>query len=224
MPQSAPAGRDGRRLVKYGLFTAALMAIVIVPFILLGTSLEAWSFGIMQSAASRWAIALAGGGLLAVDILLPVPSTVVAAGLGALLGAPLGIAATAVGLTIGCAIGFFLGRALGHDFALRELGAADFNYLARLLDRYGLWLLAACRPVPVLAEASVIAAGVMGMRPTPVLIVTALANLGFSFVYAGLGASAEGLGTFLAAFAVSLALPGIALLVAKRVRASQEEH
>jgi uncharacterized membrane protein YdjX (TVP38/TMEM64 family) len=203
------------------LFAVVLLAIVIVPFALFGTSLEAWTFGLMETTASRAALGVAGSALLAADILLPVPSTVMAAGLGALLGAPLGIAATALGLTLGCAMGFFLGKALGHDFALRELGPTDFAYLANLLDRYGLWLLALCRPVPVLAEASVIAAGVMGMRALPVLIVTALANLGFAAVYAGLGASAEGPHGFLAAFALSLALPGIALLVAKRMRAPQ---
>jgi uncharacterized membrane protein YdjX (TVP38/TMEM64 family) len=203
------------------LFAVVLLAIVIVPFALFGTSLEAWTFGLKKGTASRAALGVAGSALLAADILLPVPSTVMAAGLGALLGAPLGIAATALGLTLGCAMGFFLGKALGHDFALRELGPTDFAYLANLLDRYGLWLLALCRPVPVLAEASVIAARVMGLRALPVLIVTALANLVFAAVYAGLGASAEGPHGFLAAFVLSLALPGIALLVAKRMRAPQ---
>jgi uncharacterized membrane protein YdjX (TVP38/TMEM64 family) len=212
-----------RRTLKYGLFAACLIAIVVVPFVLFGTSLEGWTFGLMESSRPAAFIAAVGALLLAVDIVLPIPSTVVAAGLGALLGAPLGIAAAAIGLTAGCVVGYGLGRYLGHDFALRELGPSDFAYLSGLLDRYGLWLLAACRPVPVLAEASVIAAGVVGMRPIPVLVVTALANIGFAIVYAGLGASAEGLSGFLAAFAASLALPGIALLVAKRVRASHAE-
>jgi hypothetical protein len=60
----------------------------------------------------------------------------------------------------------------------------------------------------------------MGMPARPVLFVTALANLGFAAVYAGLGAAAEGLAGFLAAFAASLAIPGIALLAANRARRS----
>ena len=58
--------------------------------------------------------------------------------------------------------------------------------------------------VPVLAEASVIAAGIMGMPAGRVMLVTGLANLGFAGVYAGLGASAEGTSGFLLAFAASL--------------------
>ena len=211
-----------RRALRYAILFLALVAIVIVPFLIFGSSLEAWTFGIISPSRSAPVIAIAGIVLLMADVLLPIPSTFVASGLGALLGAPLGIIATAIGLTVGCAIGFWLGRYLGHDFAERELGMGDFNYLAGLLDRYGLPVLALCRPVPVLAEASVIAAGILGMRASSVLIVTGLANLGFAGVYAGLGAAAEGMGGFLAAFAASLAIPGIALLAAKSARVSFE--
>ena len=58
------------------------------------------------------------------------------------------------------------------------------------------------------------------MRAWPVLIVTSLANLGFASVYAGLGSAAEGPAGFLAAFAASLLLPAVALIIAKRARVS----
>lgn len=222
MANSTQATRISRRAVKYGIFATILLAIIIVPFVLFGTSLEDWTFGLMDAERSAPFIALVGTLLLAADVVLPVPSTVIAAGLGAMLGAPLGIAATALGLTIGCAIGYTLGRWLGHDFAERELGKADFAYLSGLLARYGLPLLALARPVPVLAEASVIAAGVLGLKASTVLLVTGLANIGFATVYAGLGATAEGLTGFLLAFALSLAIPGIALLVANRIRKAHD--
>ncbi|MEG6507773.1 VTT domain-containing protein [Methyloligella sp. 2.7D] len=217
------AAKPGRRAVKYALLFLTLIAIVIVPFLLFGTSLEAWTFGLIAPERSAPVIATAGIALLLVDVLLPIPSTFVAAGLGAMLGAPLGIAITAIGLTAGCGVGFLLGRLLGRDLAERELGLADYRYLATMLRRYGLPVLALCRPVPVLAEASIIAAGIMGMRPGRVLAVTGLANLGFAGVYAGLGATAEGMGGFLLAFAASLAIPGIALLVARYVQRRHEQ-
>jgi uncharacterized membrane protein YdjX (TVP38/TMEM64 family) len=212
--------RRSRRAWKYALFVLVLIAIVVVPFLIFGSSLEAWTFGFVTPERSALVIAAAGILLLVIDVLLPIPSTFVASGLGAMLGAPLGILVTAVGLTAGCAIGFRLGRYLGQDLAERLLGLADYNYLSSLLGRYGLPVLAVCRPVPVLAEATVIAAGIMGMRTGRVLIVTSLANLGFAGVYGGLGASAEGTTGFLLAFAASLAIPGIALLVARRVQRS----
>ena len=165
-------------------------------------------------------MATAGGLLLASDVVLPIPSTVVISGLGALLGGALGVAIAVAGLTLGCVLGYALGRILGNDFALRQLGEKDFDYLAGLLDRHGLPILALCRPVPVLAEASVIAAGVVGMPMGKTLLVTGLANLGFAGVFALLGAAAESAAGFLVAFAASLALPGLALLAAKRARRS----
>lgn len=212
------------RYIKYGLFLLTLIAIVVIPFIFFGSSLETWTFGFITPERSAPVIALAGILLLVVDVVLPIPSTFVASGLGAMLGAPLGILSAAIGLTIGCAVGFGLGRYLGQDLAERELGLADYNYLSKLLKRYGLPVLAVCRPVPVLAEASVIAAGIMGMRADRVLLVTGLANLGFAGVYAGLGAAAEGASGFLLAFAASLAIPGVALLIAKAARRSHADE
>jgi membrane protein DedA with SNARE-associated domain len=91
-----------------------------------------------------------------------------------------------------------------------------------LLDRRGLPILALCRPVPVLAEASVIAAGVVGMPFGRTLFVTGFANLGFSAVYALLGASAQTMLGFLFAAAASLALPALALLGANLARRAQD--
>jgi uncharacterized membrane protein YdjX (TVP38/TMEM64 family) len=211
---------SSRRALKYLAFIAVLIALVVAPFLLFGAELEAWTLRVMADDRSKFAAAAAGGLLLASDVVLPVPSTVVISGLGALLGGVPGTIIAVIGLTLGCILGYALGRALGHDFALRQLGEKDFDFLARLLDRRGLPILALCRPVPVLAEASVIAAGVVGMPLGKTLLVTGLANLGFAGVYALLGASAEGAYGFIAAFAASLALPGLALLAANRARRS----
>jgi uncharacterized membrane protein YdjX (TVP38/TMEM64 family) len=210
--------RRSRRALHVALFAAILMAIVIVPFVFFGAQLEAFSLGVLDAARSKPMIAGAGIALLAADVVLPIPSTVVAAALGALLGAVPGTIVAVAGLTLGCAIGYGLGRLLGHDFALRQLGGSDFNYLAGLFERHGLPILALCRPVPVLAEASIIAAGVLGLPAGKALIVTGLANIGFAGVYATLGAAAESPLGFLIAFAASLAIPAVALFAANRFR------
>jgi len=53
--------------------------------------------------------------------------------------------------------------------------------------------------------------------------INGLANLGFAAVYALLGASADSATSFLAAFAASLALPGLALLAANLARRSFDQ-
>jgi len=174
----------------------------------------------MASPASASAAALTGSLLLAADVVLPVPSTVVISVLGGLLGALGGTLVAAAGLTLGCVLGYGLGRRLGHDFAERTIGREDFAYLSERLERYGVLLLALCRPVPVLAEASVIAAGVAGLAARPVLIATTLANVGFAAIYAALGAAADTGAGLIAAVVASLGLPLCALIVAKGLRRS----
>lgn len=223
----APPNREGlrnRRWVwKLGILSLVLIALVIVPFVLFGDELEAYTRSFLRDTSSAPLVAVMGIILLIADVLLPIPSSVVSSALGVLLGFPLGIIAAAVGLTLGCAVGYGLGRWLGHDYARREMGKEDFSRLEGSINRYGLVVLALCRPVPVLAEASVVAAGVLGMRVVPVMLVTGFANIGVALVYVGLGSAADGLTGIALAFAAAIVMPGLFLLIAKMVRGDRSD-
>lgn len=207
-----------RRVRKLALFALLMVTLVVVPFLLFGESLERFARDLMTDPSSRPATAMAGLLLLAADVVLPVPSTIVISVLGALLGVLGATLVAAVGLTLGCLWGYGLGRWLGHDFAQRTMGREDFVYLSDRLGRYGLLVLALCRPIPVLAEASVIVAGVAGLSTGKVLVVTTLANIGFAAVYASFGAAADTGAGLLAALAASLGFPLAAILIARALR------
>ncbi|MCC7250277.1 VTT domain-containing protein [Hyphomicrobium sp.] len=200
------------------MFAGALVAAVVVPFLLFGESFGRFSQHVMTLETSRIVVITAGILLLAADVVLPVPSSIVISLMGGLIGALGATVAGTIGLSLGCALGFLLGRVFGHDFAERRMGREDFAYLAGLLNRYGAAMLAICRPVPVLAEASVIAAGVVGLPAFKTLVVTSLANLGISAAYAAIGASMQGTAGFITAFVAALAVPGLSLLAARVVR------
>jgi membrane protein DedA with SNARE-associated domain len=89
--------------------------------------------------------------------------------------------------------------------------------VSSLLQRYGTSVLVLCRGVPVLAEASVMAAGALGMPARRCIAATILANVGVAGLYATIGAAAWDVSP-LAAFAMALLLPGILLIVASTVR------
>ena len=72
------------------------------------------------------------------------------------------------------------------------------------------------RPVPVLAEASCLFAGASRMAWGRFAMLASLANLGISLAYAAAGASAASKESFLLAFAASIALPAIAMLLSRR--------
>ena len=214
-----PSRHRARYLGKIAAFVAAMVLVVVVPFLLLGDQIAHLTPSLWNGDQPRPLVAAGGFLLLAADVVLPVPSTVVIAAMGQLLGSLRATMIAAGGLTLGCIIGYWLGRVLGSDFACRAMGEEDFSALAKLLDRYGVVVLAACRPVPVLAEVSVIAAGVAEISAYKVLFVTTFANIGFAAIYAALGANAESMTGFLLAVAAALGMPLAAMLLAKAWRA-----
>lgn len=207
-----------RRAVKLAALGVLMVAFVVVPFVLFGEPLDRLTNDVMTDPSSRSTAAMAGFLLLAADVVLPIPSTIVISVLGALLGTVGATFVAAAGLTLGCLCGYWLGRWLGHDVAERTMGREDFVDLSDRLDRYGVLVLALCRPVPVLAEASVIAAGVAGLAAAKVMAVTTLANIGFAAVYAAFGAAADTGTGLVAALVASIGLPLAAMLAAKALR------
>jgi membrane protein DedA with SNARE-associated domain len=65
------------------------------------------------------------------------------------------------------------------------LNASDTEKAAEFFNRYGLLALTLARPVPVLAEASVILAGASRLRLSMLLAYTLPANLAIAVAYAG---------------------------------------
>jgi uncharacterized membrane protein YdjX (TVP38/TMEM64 family) len=183
--------------------------VILIPFSLFGDSLEARLVEMLAGTASRSVIAVVGVLTLAADVLLPIPSSLLATAFGAIFGAAAGTILSATGLTLGCGLGFVLGRSGGRAYAQRHLGP-DYAIMADLLERHGATVLVILRGIPVLAEASVIAAGVLAMPFRRFITATASANVAVSLVYALLGAAALE-GTAAAAFVAAMVLPMLLL-------------
>jgi uncharacterized membrane protein YdjX (TVP38/TMEM64 family) len=188
--------------------TTLLLGLVLVPFILFGEAVEARSH--LAFAQSPEVLALGGAALLALDVLLPVPSSIVATAMGAALGAWPGTLVNAVGLTSGCLLGLMVGRS-GSPLVQRLLGKRLYPGFVAWVERYGIAAVLVCRAVPVLAEASVIALGAARARPGPILLAAAAADLGLGAVYAFAGAAhGPAAAPGLPAFAAAIGLPAFA--------------
>jgi len=201
------------RWVAIGL---VLAATIIVPFLLFGDALEAAVVQWLETGPSMAAIVAVVVVVLASDVLLPVPSSIVATAAGALLGFGLGTAANTVGLMLGAGVGYGIGAA-GRGAAERVVGAAELRSAQALFERRGDIVVATLRPIPVLAELSVVFAGVTAMPRGKFALYTGLANLGIGAAYAGLGAWAVEADSMLVAVAASLALPGVAMLIGRQL-------
>lgn len=192
----------------------AVVALILVPFFLFEEYFTALGARAASGQLSMPVAVSIIGGLLALDVFLPVPSSVVSAAAGVLLGFWRGAAIVWVGMTVSCALAYVVG-ARSSRLAGRLVGAEGLARAARVADRYGLAALALCRPVPVLAEASVIFAGVMRVPLAKFIAICAWSNLGIAVVYAAIGAYAMRADSFLLAFAAAMAFPAIAWLIAR---------
>lgn len=201
------------RVRGWSLVLGLLVLAVLAPFALFGASIEHWSLERLSAPAPSLTIAGLALGLLAVDVLLPVPSSLVAVAAGHTLGVVVGFAVVWAGLTLSCALGYGLGRRLGAPGVRRLLGPDEVERAAQRLQRpRGLLLLAACRAVPVASEVTVLVAGSLRLPWPWFLAVTSLANAGLAVIYAAAGALSALPGHGLLALLAGVALPGLALL------------
>ncbi len=180
-----------------------VLALILVPFFLWEEPLAAFASRLIEQNRNAWWIGPAISGLLASDVLLPIPSSILSTVSGAVLGFLGGAVANTLGMTLGCLAGYRAGRL--------AKGQND-ERLAALWARHGEWTLVVTRAVPVLAEAGVLFAGVTGMPFRRFLWITTLANAGIGTLYAAIGAFAMEWNSFLAAFLGSLLIPGLAHL------------
>jgi len=164
-----------RAATRWTLIILAALAVPLVPFAIIGELPgDVWLSARDQNA---WAFALTGTALLMVDVLLPIPSSIVGTMLGARLGFWPGLLCCFIGLMTGQLIAYFAARWLlrGRRGPVPVAPAILTVFLSR--------------PVPVLAEAVAISAGVAGLGFMSFLAACAAGNIVYALVLAGNGAA-----------------------------------
>jgi uncharacterized membrane protein YdjX (TVP38/TMEM64 family) len=169
------------------VLTLAAIAVPLVPFVLFGTRLDQLVAEWLEPRPAPATLALLEVGVLAADLLLPVPSSMVATLGGAELGIGLGTACAFLGLTAGSLAGWWLGSRAGAR-AITRLDAADREALARGQQRLGPLLVVLTRPLPLVAEAAALVAGGTGMPLRDFLPAAASGNLVIALVWSAAGA------------------------------------
>lgn len=163
------------------------------------------------------AAALLGVGLLTIDVLLPVPSSMVMVAHGALFGLVPGAALSLLGGTSATLVGFALGRR-GRGVVERLTTPTQRAEADRLLTRWGPWAVVSTRAVPVLAETVAILAGTSPMRWSVLLCSAAAGSVGPALLYAAAGSGATTTPSVLLASGLALALSGLLIVTGSRRR------
>lgn len=200
--------------MRWALVSLLIVTLILVPFFLFEGYFNNLAAHALAGGTARWSVVAGVVGLLASDVVLPVPSSVVSASAGALLGFGTGAATVWLGMTASCIVGYLVG-ARSAGAAQRFVGEDGLRRAADIADRYGAFAIVLCRPVPVFAEGSVIFAGLVRTPFGRFLAVSAASNLGVALGYSAIGAYSMRADSFLLAFIGSLLVPGIGILVAK---------
>lgn len=200
--------------MRWVVLWVVLIGLVLLPFLLFEQQFNAFAEQITASGTSRWVVAAAVFSLLALDVFLPVPSSIVSTAAGVFLGFAAGAGVIWLGMMAGCALGYVVG-ARGSGAARRLVGEDGLARAAALFERYGDATIVLCRPVPVIAEASVVFAGLVKSPFAAFVRLTAVSNLGIALGYAAFGAYSLRLDSFLLAFLGALLLPGLFILVSR---------
>jgi uncharacterized membrane protein YdjX (TVP38/TMEM64 family) len=153
-----------------------------------------------------------GAGLLALDLLLPIPSSIIGALLGGRLGFWAGAAWTFVGLVTGHCIGYALGRLAPARWA-SQLPEAP-SWIALLLSR----------PIPVFAEALALAAGAERMRLSAFVGSVALGDLIYATALAADGAALLPQGAWGVGLLFPMLLPVFGYLAWRKMSASRQDQ
>src|SRR3954466_6286934 len=95
--------------MRWALLIGLMFALIIIPFLIFEKQFEALGTWLAEGPASGWLSASIIAALLALDVFLPVPSSIVSTGAGVLLGFWRGATVIWIGMTIGCGIAYAFG-------------------------------------------------------------------------------------------------------------------
>ena len=193
--------------------TIALIAIVAVFVIgskllvenVLGFSFEPWARQWTVGAGLPAAAVVVG--LLALDIFIPVPSSIIMILSGAAFGVVWGSLLAFAGSIGGEWLGFELARKYGTSVSQRFIGdASERRRLNDILMTHGAVAIVVTRALPVVMETMSIVAGLSRMRRSTFLIASAIGTAPIVVVYAYAGAKSRETGSLVPAIVMLIAV------------------
>jgi uncharacterized membrane protein YdjX (TVP38/TMEM64 family) len=186
-----------RTLVLTLLVAAAVIASKLLIENVLGIPLEARARAWLQSPGTSGAVAIMT--LLALDVFLPIPSSVVMVLSGALFGVVPGALLALVGSVSGEWLGFEMVRRYRQPMATALIGEHEVDRFHRLFDRHGVIAVIVTRPLPIVMETMSLIAGLSQMKRHVFLAASLAGTIPIVFVYAYAGALSREAGSLVPA-------------------------
>ena len=195
----------GRTIALIAIVAAFVIGSKLLVENILGLSLEPWARAWMADAGLSGAAVVVG--LLAADIFIPVPSSIVMILSGAAFGVAWGSLLAFAGSIGGEWLGFELARRYGTALSTRFIGnERERQRLNDILMTHGAAAVAVTRALPVVMETMSIVAGLSPMRRSTFLIASTIGTAPIVVVYAYAGAKSRETGSLVPAIVMLMAV------------------
>ena len=195
-----------------------LIALISIPFVVAGKEVELWSLALLSWASAPAAIVVVVVALLVLDIVLPIPSSLVCIAAFALLDPAVAAMAVCLGLTLSYFLGHLLGAALTNTARDRIFTGQEFQRLVGLRLSHRMGAIVLSRPLPVLAEATAVYLGAVGTPLLPATLVAMLSNLGLAVMYWWISRTAQSQESLWLALLATMTLPAVFWATSKLAR------
>ncbi|MGV3589123.1 MAG: TVP38/TMEM64 family protein [Adhaeribacter sp.] len=159
--------------------------LVIITFLLF-EDLEHWITANINSGQSKATYTLLSFSFMALDTLLPIPSSLLMILNGKILGPFFGTLLSLVSSLLASMFGFYLGRSANPYFD-KFFAAQDKAYSNNLFQKFGNLAITISKALPVLSEAISFVAGTTAMPFKIFLLYSAIGHFVVSVGYAYLG-------------------------------------
>ena len=189
------------------------IAIVLITFGIFHTLEDSFSDTLHLLENNPIEFGIISFAILASDIILPVPSSIVLYINGYFLGILAGTLVSLSGLMVGCIIGYFIGKASSNLFDSTSNQKAD-----KLLSKYGPPAIFITRGIPILSESICFVCGYNRTRFRQYLLLNFIGYLPVCIIHAIFGKLGyEDTNMFLLSFAASIVISVIFWFFGKRI-------
>jgi uncharacterized membrane protein YdjX (TVP38/TMEM64 family) len=201
-------------MMRFWIFTGALLLAMLLLFFVV----QSLQFPFLAEdtayllSQNKWVAALAGVGLLVVDVVAPVPSSIIMVANGMLFGMVWGTLLSVVGGLGAALIGYWIG-ARGERIGKRWLGDESLARANAYFLKFGMMAVIVSRPIPIVAEAVSIIAGISRMPAQKFFPAALLGLLPTATIYAVAGAFALNLKGGMCVFLAVMVLAGAVWVV-----------
>lgn len=196
-----------RTVVLIAIVAGVVIGSKLLVENLLGINLEPWARSWVANAGPAGAATIVG--LLAADVFLPIPSSLIMVLSGAAFGVAWGAVLAFAGSIGGEWLGFELARRYGTGLSSRFVGdAAEVARLNRMLLKHGAAAVVVTRALPVVMETMSVVAGLSTMRRGTFLVASVIGTAPIVVVYAYAGAMSRETGSLVPAVVILIAVAG----------------